>query len=333
MRATGDHGELVLGGDIGGTSTRILVADRAGETWGRGTAAGGNPTTHPDSAAAALEEALAKALAAVDAAAVRVAVVGLAGGGALLAAHVRERLTRAWSQSGVAASPTYVSDLDVAFASGTAEADGTVLIAGTGAGAGAVRGRRVVRTADAHGWLLGDEGSGFWLGREAVRSTLRVLERAQPPGPLAASVLRTLGISAPAEASLGGDDPDSVRRRLVHTVNAQPPIRLAGLAPLVSAAHGHDPVAAEIVDRAAQLLCGTVGRVRDQAEASPLVLAGGVASPGSAVGARLRDLVSARFAGPVLAARDGVGGAAWLALAAAEPAAATAAVRERLVTG
>jgi glucosamine kinase len=333
MRATSGHGDLVLGGDIGGTSTRILVVDRGGETWGRGTAAGGNPTTHPDSAAAALEEALAKALVAVDGSAVRAAVIGLAGGGALLGAHVRERLTRAWSQSGVAASPTYVSDLDVAFASGTAEADGTVLIAGTGAAAGAVRDRRAVRTAGGHGWLLGDEGSGFWLGREAVRATLRVLEVAQPPGPLAASVLQTLSITSPTEASTGSDDPDLLRRRLVHTVNSQPPIRLAGLAPLVSAAHEQDPVAADIVDRAAGLLCDTVEQVRDPAETSPLVLAGSVASADSAVGARLRDLVSARFAGPVPAARDGVAGAAWLALTAAEPAAATAAVRERLATG
>jgi len=333
MRATSGHGELVLGGDIGGTSTRILVVDRAGQTWGRGAAAGGNPTSHPDSAAAALEEALAKALAAVDGSAVRAAVVGLAGGGALLAPDVRERLTRAWSQSGVAANPTYVPDLDVAFASGTAEADGTVLIAGTGAAAGAVRGRRAVRTAGGHGWLLGDEGSGFWLGREAVRATLRALEVAQPPGPLAASVLQGLSITSPSEAPTGGDDPGLLRRRLVHTVNSQPPIRLASLAPLVSAAHEHDPVAAEIVDRGARLLCGTVEQVRDPAETSPLVLAGSVASADSAVGARLRDLVAARFAGPVLSARDGLGGAAWLALTAAEPTAATAAVRERLAAG
>jgi glucosamine kinase len=333
MRPSSSHGELVLGGDIGGTSTRILVVDRAGEPWGRGTAAGGNPTTHPDSAAAALAEALAKALAAVEASAVRAAVIGLAGGGALLAADLRERLARAWTEAGVAADPTYVGDLDVAFASGTTEADGTVLIAGTGAAAGAVRARRVVRTAGGHGWLLGDEGSGFWLGREAVRATLRAVDLAQPLGPLAASVLQALGAAPSQESATGTADPDRLRRRLVQAVNSQPPINLARLAPLVSAAHERDPVAADIVDRAARLLYGTIDQLRDPAETSPLVLAGSVASAGSAVGARLRDLVSDRFSGPVLAARDGVAGAAWLALASVEPSAATAAVRERLATG
>lgn len=333
MRASSSHGDLVLGGDIGGTSTRILVADSAGAPWGRGTAAGGNPTTHPDSAAAALAEALGKALAAVDASAVRAAVIGLAGGGALLATDVRETLARVWAEFGVRVSPSYVSDLEVAFVSGTAEPDGTVLIAGTGAAAGAVRGRRVVRTAGGHGWLLGDEGSGFWLGREAVRATLRALDLAQPAGPLAASVLQTLAGSTLAADAPNGDDTDRLRRRLVQAVNSQPPIHLASLAPLVAAAHEHDPVAAEIADRAARLLCGTVEQIRDPAESSPLVLAGSVASASTAVGARLRELVSAGFSGPVLAARDGVGGAAWLALASAEPTAATAAVRDRLVTG
>jgi glucosamine kinase len=330
MRASNGHEDLVLGGDIGGTSTRILVVDSRGEPCGRGTAAGGNPTTHPGSAAVALAEALGKALAAVDGSAVRAAVIGLAGGGALRAADVRDRLAQAWRQSGVRVDPVYVSDLDVAFAAGTPEPDGTVLIAGTGAAAGAVQDHRVLRTAGGHGWLLGDEGSGFWLGREAVRATLRTLDLDQPLGPLAAAVLQSLG--APSTAT-GGDEATRMRRWLVQAVNAQPPIHLAGLAPLVSESCERDPVAAGIVSRAARLLVDTLAQVRDPAETSPLVLAGSVASAGSPVGDSLRDLVARRFSGPVLAARDGVGGAAWLAMASTDPAAATASVRERLVRG
>ena len=45
-------GPLVLGGDLGGTSTRIVIADSEGNVIGRGAAAGGNPTSHPASAAA-----------------------------------------------------------------------------------------------------------------------------------------------------------------------------------------------------------------------------------------------------------------------------------------
>jgi len=43
---------LVLGGDLGGTSTRILVVGTDGRERGRSTAAAGNPVSHPDGAAA-----------------------------------------------------------------------------------------------------------------------------------------------------------------------------------------------------------------------------------------------------------------------------------------
>jgi hypothetical protein len=39
---------LVLGGDLGGTSTRILVVGTDGRERGRSTAAAGNPVSHPD---------------------------------------------------------------------------------------------------------------------------------------------------------------------------------------------------------------------------------------------------------------------------------------------
>ena len=45
-----DAGGLVLGGDLGGTSTRILVTDLDGHAVGQGRAGGGNPTAHPATA-------------------------------------------------------------------------------------------------------------------------------------------------------------------------------------------------------------------------------------------------------------------------------------------
>jgi N-acetylglucosamine kinase-like BadF-type ATPase len=204
-----------------------------------------------------------------------------------------------------------------------------VLVAGTGAVAGAVRGRRVVGTADGHGWLLGDDGSGFWLGRQAARATLRVLDAAEPPGVLAASVLRAL---APSDGAAPPSDPVAGRELVVGTVNGRPPIRLAELAPLVTAAcAAGDPVAVRIVEEAAGLLARTLGRVRRDDEDTPLVLAGGLARPGTPVGEALRELVSARFQGPLLTAQDGAGGAAWLALADTAPDLATDAARERLI--
>lgn len=322
---------LALGADVGGTSTRILVAAADGTPVGRGVAGGGNPVSHPDTAAAALGQALTAALAGIDPARVRAAVVGVAGGSALSRPEVRAAFDRVWSETGVNCAPAYVSDLEIAFAAGTAEPDGTVLIAGTGAVAGAVQSRHLVHTSDGHGWLLGDDGSGFWLGREAARATLRTLDAGDPPGPLATSVLQALQVPDGPGASAQPPDPHWQRVRVIDALNSRPPVRLAELAPSVTTAYSvGDPQSLRIVDEAARLLFESVCRVRRHDEHTPIVLAGSVASEDSPVGVALRALVSEGLSGPTLSARDGVAGAAWLALTAAEANCATEEARNRL---
>jgi len=323
---------LVLGGDIGGTSTRILVAANDGTPIGRGTAGGGNPVSHPDTAAESLASALRDALTDIAPARVRTSVVGVAGGSALRQSEVRSAFDEVWIAAGLTCAPRYVSDLEVAFASGTSETDGTLLIAGTGAVAGAVRDRRLVKTADGHGWLLGDDGSGFWLGREAARATLRALDEAEAIGPLAESVLRALGVGDADIRSTRQPELGHWRMHVIHSLNKRPPVRLAELAPLVTqASAAGDPSAEAIVAAAVELLSETVGRVRQRDEHTPIVLAGRLAQADSPVGARLRTRIAERFSGAILSAQDGVGGAAWLALATVDPGAATAEARSRLI--
>jgi N-acetylglucosamine kinase-like BadF-type ATPase len=315
---------LALGGDLGGTSTRILVVGSEGQEHGRSVTGGGNPTTDPAGAAAALADALRTALAGVDPARVKASVLGVAGGSALRTPAVATHFGQVWAAAGLTCDPGYVPDLEVAFASGTPEADGAVLVAGTGAAAGSLTGRRLTRTADGHGWLLGDDGSGFWLGREAVRATLRTLEAGAEPGALVDSVLRELDVAR----TVGRD---RQRDRVIQVVNSRPGVQLSALAPLVTAAYrSGDPQALSIVERAAAALQATLGLIRDPAETTPIVLAGSLAGDASPVGAELRTLLAARFAGPVLPARTGVGGAAWLALAELDPALATPETHARL---
>jgi glucosamine kinase len=312
---------LALGGDLGGTSTRIVVVGPDGREHGRGITGGGNPTTDPAGAAAAFGDALRAALSGVDAARVKASVVGVAGGSALRTPAVATHFDRVWTEAGLTCSPGYVADLEVAFAGGTPASDGAVLVAGTGAAAGSLTDHRLTRTADGHGWLLGDDGSGFWLGREAVRATLRTLDAGGNPGALVDSVLR----------ELVADRTERQRDRVIQAVNSRPGVRLSALAPLVTAAYRTgDPQAQSIVERAAAALLATLGLIRDPAESTPIVLAGSLAGDASPVGAELRTLLSARFAGAVLPARTGVGGAAWLALAALDPALATRETHARL---
>ena len=316
---------LALGGDLGGTSTRIVVVGPDGREHGRGITGSGNPTTDPAGAAAAFGDALRAALSGLDGARVKASVVGVAGGSALRTPAVATHFDRVWTEAGLTCSPGYVPDLEVAFAGGTPASDGAVLVAGTGAAAGSLTDHRLTRTADGHGWLLGDDGSGFWLGREAVRATLRTLDAGTPPGPLVEGVLRELDADRPGR--------DGQHDRVIQVVNSRPGVQLSALAPLVTAAYrAGDPQAQSIVERAAAALVATLALIRDPAESTPIVLAGSLAGDASPVGAELRTLLAARFAGAVLPARTGVGGAAWLALAALDPALATSETHARLTS-
>lgn len=324
---------LVLGGDLGGTSTRIVIADHEGNVVGRGAAAGGNPTSHPASAAANFGQAIHQALEGLDPSLVRTAVIGAAGGSALSNPGVRAQFDTAWSGAGLVCEADYIGDLEVAFASGTPEPDGTVLIAGTGSAAGLVRDHRLTRTADGHGWLLGDDGSGFWLGREAMRSLLRALDLGEPIGALGEAVVNAVLSDRTDDAMAEREGYDRLRDDLIRTVNARPPVLLAELARTVVAAYDqNDKTAHTLVKRAAELLTETVSRLRTTSDNGPLVLAGSVAGESSPVGRLLRQNIHEHFAGEVLTARDGVGGATWLALGVLDPALATRSNHARLVS-
>lgn len=301
----------VVGVDAGGTSTRALAADAAGAVLGTGRAGGANPNAHPpEEAAAHIADAIASAMAGLAPDGVRACVVGMAGASKLSDPSVAAVFDRAWQRIGLAGLVRVASDAEAAFASATPAPDGTVLIAGTGSISGRIRKRRLVSTAGGYGWLLGDEGSAYWIGREAVRATLAALASGHRLAGLPSAVLsEALGTPTPGEL------PDAERLaasdKLITTANAEPPIRLARFAPLVSAAdHAGETVAREIVVRAAEFLVAIALASREPGENTPVVLVGSVLGAGSPVGVRVREGLSGL---DVLTSSDGVLGAAWLA--------------------
>ena len=180
---------FVLGLDVGGTSSRALLLDASGRRVGYGKAAGGNPAAHGTEVAAAnIGRALEPALRGVDPGQVAGAVIGMAGAGAL----ERAVFDLMWASAGLRPVPRVTGDLGIAFAAGTAEPCGTVLIAGTGAIAARIEDGEPAVIADGLGWLLGDEGSGFWLGREAARVVARGLSRGEAGGRLTGLVAGAL---------------------------------------------------------------------------------------------------------------------------------------------
>ncbi|MDG4799867.1 BadF/BadG/BcrA/BcrD ATPase family protein [Micromonospora sp. WMMD980] len=303
---------VVVGLDVGGTSTRATALGLDGARLGAGRAGGGNPTSHgAERAAAELLAALRAALVGVDPTRVRAGVIGLAGAGRLLAdPQGRAAFDRAWADAGLRCPYTVHGDALVAYASGTAAPDGTVLIAGTGAIAAQVRDLRLDRTADGHGWLLGDAGSGFWLGREAVRRLLADLDRADAPSELGRQVLAELTGTSEVAAR-----PRATVDAVVQAVTRRPPVELARFAPLViTAARAGEPAAATLITGAAALLAESVSRIRPADATDPVVLGGGLLTGDTPLAAAVRAELARRWpAAPLHSAGDGAAAAAWLA--------------------
>ncbi|MCK2219587.1 ATPase [Actinomadura sp. ATCC 31491] len=307
--------ELVLGVDAGGTSSRAALFTMDGTPLGRGRAAGANPVTlGQDAARAALTAAVRAALG--DASdQVSAVVVGLAGNPARCLALARE-VFAALLPGGPPVR--VVGDVVTAFAAGTASPSGAVLISGTGAIAAKITDHAVTATADGYGWLLGDEGSAFWLGHAAARHAVRALDGPRPLGALARLVVtRLAGEGEPAAVELGAAELGAEElgaEELAAAVYGRAPLALAELAPLVGrAAEAGDPAALAIVAEAARLLARTAGRVREPG--LPVVLAGGVLTTDGPVRRAVRDLLNARRdgRGDVVVAGDPAGAAAWLA--------------------
>ncbi|WP_405649331.1 N-acetylglucosamine kinase [Streptomyces sp. NBC_00019] len=195
--------DLVVGLDAGGTRTRAMCASAVdGRLLGEGSGGPGNALTVPEPQ---LTDHLTEAIAAAVPEPARGRVVAVAGGFAGATGtstddpgyvHARSALTGALRRLRIPPGPVALcSDIEAAFASAPGTpADGLALVAGTGAVAMRIAGRRATTTVDGDGWLLGDDGSGFWIGRSAVRAALRMADGRGPGTGLAVLVGRAFGV-------------------------------------------------------------------------------------------------------------------------------------------
>lgn len=184
-------GPYVIGVDAGGTTTRCVVMVPSGTIAGYGRGPGANRNSGGD-AVTSLTTALRAALRDLDPSLVAGGVLGMAGAGAAGRAGAVHAATEAWRACGLTGAPSVVTDISVAFAAGTNAATGIVVFSGTGAGAAVVSHGNIVRRADGYGWLVGDEGSAVWLGREAVRAALNAHDGRGAPTILAETVPQAL---------------------------------------------------------------------------------------------------------------------------------------------
>jgi N-acetylglucosamine kinase-like BadF-type ATPase len=148
-----------------------------------------------------------------------------------------------------------VNDALIALVAGAGDAPGIVIIAGTGS---IVYGRSAAgEAARAGGWghMIGDEGSGYWIGREALAAVMRAADGRGPATDLSAEILSHFAV-------------EDVSRlpRIVYDREA-PRMAVAELGPLVQRiADAGDAVAVRILERAADELVLAAGSVASRLE-------------------------------------------------------------------
>ena len=317
-RSVGGNIPLVVGVDGGGSKTLAVAMAADGGLVGEGAGGPANINT------VGVEAAVANIVAAVRAA---------TGGRRALAVHFglagadREEdvaaLRPPLAAAGLGDTLSFSHDAAVALAAGTVGGPGAVVIAGTGSIAyGQDPDGRSAR-AGGWGYLVGDEGSGWTMAREAMAAALRDLDGRGPATALTRAVLGFLGVDGPGGivARLHGRGATPVPRHEL--------VPLAGA--VLTAASDGDGVAAAILARAASDLADLLHAVlrRLGAEPWPTFAAGGLFEGGGEVllGAVRRELAARRRpamsggggSGPELALlpRPPVAGAVTLALAAA----------------
>ncbi|MET1065866.1 MAG: BadF/BadG/BcrA/BcrD ATPase family protein [Arthrobacter sp.] len=160
---------------------------------------------------------------------------------------------------------TVVHDSRLLLAAGGAST-GVAVIGGTGSAAWGRNSLGEEARAGGWGYLLGEEGSGYWLGREAVRHSLRRMNQGLEPDELTRALLASCGVDDPNKLIARFHSPDTGRRYWAERA------RLV----VDAAASGH-AASQELVDQAGRDLAGLAEQtVRQLGIDGPVILGSGL---------------------------------------------------------
>lgn len=256
--------------DGGGTKTEAVLADTGGRVLGIGLSGGSNAlSVGKDAAVLAVMGTIRDALGSVSAERISAAYLFIPG----------------FSQCLPLPLPFPVRLLDDAvnaYYGAIAAPGGIVLLAGTGSFAVSCQADGTVQSIGGWGPMLGDEGSGYDIGRLAIRNALARFDRNEPMSSLDRAVAAHFGLSEPS--------------KLVGTIYRQDCVRetIARLCTTVAAhARAGEADALGILGQAAASLAelALMLKIRLGMSAGNVVLTGGVAEVGKALTAPLRRML------------------------------------------
>lgn len=256
----------VLGIDAGGTKTVCLLADSQGAIVSEGRGPGANLHTAGELAVekvlhAAMETAIGDRD--ITPAAICLGIAGVDREDEATA--VRAIMRRIGYKSRV----LVVNDALIGLVAGARDEPGIAINAGTGS---IVYGRNAqFEAARAGGWghMIGDEGSGYWIGRESLAAVMRAFDGRGPETQLAGDILSHFNV-----------DDESRLPRIVYD-RELPRVSVAALGPIAQrAAEQGDAVALRILERAAEELVlaarSVATRLEMRGDTFTFYLAGGV---------------------------------------------------------
>ena len=256
----------VLGIDAGGTKTVCELADENGAPLSEARRGGANLQAAGElEVEKVLHEVMEEAIGDRD---VRPSAIclGIAGVDRPEDASVVRAIMK---RIGYKAKILVVNDALVALEAGAPDQPGVVVIAGTGSIAYGRNERNQAARAGGWGYMLGDEGSGYWIGRAALRAVLRASDRRGPATQLTGLLLTYYGVARAQD--------------LIHQVyqGTLRPSAIASLAQCVQGAFSNgDPVAIGILRGSADQLESSALSVAKRLELVgsefPFVLSGGI---------------------------------------------------------
>ena len=256
---------FVLGIDAGGTKTVCLLADEHGRVRATARGPGANLQTLGElEVEKVLHEVMDSVLADEDAPPAAICL-GMAG---VDRPHDNAIVRGIMRRIGHKAPVLVVNDALAALVAGAGEdGPGIVLIAGTGSICYGRNDAGQAARSGGWGYILGDEGSGWWIGRQALTAVMRAADGRGPATLLTGRVLAHFGFSQPSD--------------LVHEIYYRETGRrsVAGLTGVVQAtADEGDVVARQVLSEAADelVLCvrSVATRLEMRGRRFPLVLSG-----------------------------------------------------------
>ena len=291
----------VVGIDAGGTKTMGLLADLDGNVLAK---VRGGPANLRQQGELGVEKVIFQILEDLELDGPPAALcLGIAG------AHLEGQnglVRRMLRRLGVRRHVRVEHDAHIALVAGAPDGVGIVVASGTGSIAHGVDGNGTAARSGGWGYLLGDEGSAFWLGHAALRLGIRSADGRDRHTTLYRKICARLELTSAADLVAWFYDQDESRHRVA---------RLAGL--VEEAAAEGDGAATDLLDHAASHLARAAESVHRQLvfdHEFPVVLAGGAFRACPSLAARTIRSIGLEGAQVVQLDREPAEGAVRLAL-------------------